>query len=239
MTGKRLAAMDMDGTITQHKSPLNAENRRALECLLQKYRVVIVGAGTCARIDNQLNLPGADILGSYGMQTALWNAQTNKAELVHNETRPVDKNSVTLRMAELRQRYGFTEYTGQSVEFHPTGMVTLPLLGTTAPLDAKLAFDPDRSRRRDMFAFVKELFSEYTVFIGGTSSFDMVPQPFNKYYALSTYAGQHGYKNTEIIYFGDDYGPGGNDSQIYGTDIDFIQVDRYTDFAEIAQKELL
>ena len=42
-----LVALDMDGTITQHKTQLDTTNRRQLELLCKKYKVVIIGAGTC------------------------------------------------------------------------------------------------------------------------------------------------------------------------------------------------
>ena len=35
-------------------------------------------------------------------------------------------------------------------------------------------------------------FSDYIVFIGGSSSFDMAPRPYNKYYALDLYCKENG-----------------------------------------------
>ena len=46
----KLIAFDLDGTLTQHKSKLTPENLAVLTALRQKYRLLMVGAGTCRRI---------------------------------------------------------------------------------------------------------------------------------------------------------------------------------------------
>ena len=64
----RLIALDMDGTITQHRTPLEPANRAALDTLASRYRLVIVGAGACRRIHGQLNGYPIDVIGNYGME---------------------------------------------------------------------------------------------------------------------------------------------------------------------------
>ncbi|MFR6641073.1 MAG: hypothetical protein ACLUSP_06880 [Christensenellales bacterium] len=58
------------------------------------------------------------------------------------------------------------------MEFHPSGMVTFPLLGTNADLADKLAFDSSRQKRKVLYPEVCEIFKDYAVYIGGSSSFD-------------------------------------------------------------------
>lgn len=48
----RLVALDMDGTITQHRTPLEPENRAVLDALAARFRLLIVGAGSYRRIHN-------------------------------------------------------------------------------------------------------------------------------------------------------------------------------------------
>ena len=113
------------------------------------------------------------------------------------------------------------------MEFHPSGAVTIPLLGTKALLPDKLAFDPDRKKRRAFYADVCALFPELNVFVGGSSSFDMVPRPYDKRYALGLYCETHGLSPADVLYVGDDYGPGGNDESVYRSDIPFLTIDDY------------
>ena len=133
----------------------------------------------------------------------------------------------------LRKKYGYTEYKGDTIEFHATGMVTFPFLGTKADINDKVAFDPDRAKRKVVYPEVLELFPDYTVFIGGSSSFDMAPAPYNKAYALDLFCKENGLEHENVVYIGDDYGPGGNDESVYLSDFPYLTIDDYRTFPEV------
>ncbi len=231
----KLVAFDLDGTLTQHKSSLEPENRQVLDALAKKYRLVMAGAGVCRRIFNQLGQYPIDIIGNYGLQVAVYDRDAKDIVLVKDEVLPCDRASAEKRVTALRQKYGFTEFAGENVEFHPSGCVTFPILGTKAKIEDKLAFDPDRSKRRKIYEDVKNTFSDYTVFIGGSSSFDMAPAPYNKYYALDLYCREHGFTHDQVVYVGDDYGLGGNDESVYRSDFHFLTIDDYRTFPQVMQ----
>mgnify|MGYP004462734155 FL=1 len=234
----RLIAFDLDGTLTQHKTPLAQPNLGVLDSLGEKYKLLMVGAGMCSRIFRQMNGYPIDIIGNYGMQFCTYNAETKALDKVFDMHAPCDRESVDRRITALRERFGYTEYTGDNVEYHDSGCVTFPLLGTKADIAAKLAFDPDRSKRKPLYPAVRDAFPDYTVFIGGSSSFDFAPFPYNKYYALDKYCAEYGYSHDEVVYVGDDYGPGGNDEAVYLSDFTFVRVDDYTRFGEYMREYL-
>ena len=234
----KLIAFDLDGTLTQHKTKLSDENRAVLDALRKKYKLVMVGAGKCRRIFDQMDGYPIDIIGNYGLEVCRYDSETKDIVSVASHKFDCDKESVTRRVAMLRERFGFTEYRGDSVEFHDSGCVTFAILGTKAVQEEKLAFDPDRAKRRKIYKEVCDTFPEYTVFIGGSSSFDMAPSPFDKRHALDLYCKEQGFTPDEVIFVGDDYGEGGNDESVYRSDFGFIKVDDYRLFGE-AVKELL
>ena len=234
----KLIACDLDGTLTQHKTKLDDRNRSVLERLAKKYKLLMVGAGQCMRIFNQMDRFPIEIIGNYGLQYAKYDPSSDSLSLVRDEVLPCDRESVSSRVWALREKYGMTEFRGESVEFHPSGCVTFAILGTKAYQEDKLAYDPDRSKRRAIYREVCEDFEEYVVFVGGSSSFDMAPKPYNKYYALDLYCKEHGFSHDEVVFIGDDYGMGGNDESVYLSDFNFICVDDYTQLEE-AVKHLL
>jgi len=229
----KLVAFDLDGTLTQHKTPLSPEHRAVLDALAKKYTLLMAGAGMCRRIFNQMEEYPISILGNYGLQEAVYDPEKKDIALVKDAILPCDRASVEERVTALREKYGYTEYVGDNVEYHASGCVTFPILGTKADINDKLAFDPDRVKRRKIYADVCETFPEYTVFVGGSSSFDMAPKPYNKYYALDLYCKEHGYAHDEVAYVGDDYGMGGNDESVYLSDFNFVTIDDYRDFPKV------
>lgn len=232
----QVIAMDLDGTLTQHKQPLPPLTRATLEALGKRYRLLMVGAGQVQRIFNQMEHFPIDIIGNYGMQYAAYNAQTGGLDMRRDEVIPAgDRGTIEARVTALREKYGYTEFAGDNVEYHPSGCLTFPILGTKAAQADKLAFDPDRAKRRRIYAQVCAAFPEYCVFVGGSSSFDMAPRPYNKLYALDLYCREQGIAHENVLFIGDDYGTGGNDESVYLSDVPFLCVDDYTTFPALVQ----
>ena len=232
----QVIAMDLDGTLTQHKQPLSPLTRATLEALGKRYKLLMVGAGQVQRIFHQMEYFPIDIIGNYGMQYATYNAQTGGLDMQRDEVIPAgDRGTIEARVTALREKYGYTEFAGDNVEFHPSGCLTFPLLGTKAAQADKLAFDPDRAKRRRIYAQVCAAFPEYCVFVGGSSSFDMAPRPYNKLYALDLYCREQGIAHENVLFIGDDYGTGGNDESVYLSDVPFLCVDDYTTFPALVQ----
>jgi hypothetical protein len=179
-----------------------------------------------------------DIIGNYGLQYSRYDANDKMLKTVFDRKLPCDREKVEERITALRNSLGCETYTGDSVEYHESGCVTFPLLGTKAPLDKKLSFDPDRALRREMYAEVVAAFPEYCVFVGGSSSFDMAPAPYDKYHALDDFCQKEGLLHENVVYIGDDYGLGGNDEAVFRSDFSFLTIDDYRDFSWVVESLL-
>ena len=81
----KLIAFDLDGTLTQHKTPLSEEHRAILEQLSKKYKLLMAGAGMCHRIFRQMGNFPIDIVGNYGMQEAKYNPETQDLDIIKDE----------------------------------------------------------------------------------------------------------------------------------------------------------
>lgn len=227
----KLIALDLDGTLTQHRTPLADPNRRVLEKLAERYKLLMVGAGTCSRIFEQMRHFPVDIIGNYGMQYA--ECKKGELHIVRSENAFVDETEIRRRAQLIRKTFDLETFYGDTIEIHPTGMLTFSLVGTKAPIEVKLACDPDRSRRRAMYDFVREEFHDYNVIIGGSSSFDLIPGAYGKCNALKRYLQETGLTEQEMLYIGDDYEPGGGDHDVYASGMPFLIVDRYENFESL------
>lgn len=231
MKNYKLIAMDLDGTLTQHKSKLNEKNTAVLQRLAALYSLVIVGAGSCLRIWEQMNRFDITIIGNYGMQRS--HVEAGNLVLDKNDSYVADRVFFEETVARLRKSTGYTDYVGDSVEFHPSGAVTFPLIGTKALLSDKLAFDPKGIKRTLIYEEVAEAFKDYNCFIGGSSSFDIVNKCYDKYKALIQYADDNGFNKEEILFIGDDFKKGGNDEQVMTGGIDCICIQDYTELEQL------
>lgn len=233
-TGKiKLVAMDLDGTLTQHKQHMSDITRITLDRLSVKYKLIMVGAGQVMRIFNQMEQYPLDIIGNYGLQYGAYNPQTKNIDMMRDLTFECNREEIESKVTYFRNKYGYTTFKGESVEYHPSGCITFPILGTKAEQADKLSFDPDRAKRRKIYDEVVEAFSDYSVFVGGSSSFDMAPKPYNKYYALDIYCKENNLSHENVVFIGDDYGMGGNDESVYKSDFNFLIIDNYEDFPDV------
>jgi glycerophosphoryl diester phosphodiesterase/hydroxymethylpyrimidine pyrophosphatase-like HAD family hydrolase len=227
---KKLICFDLDGTLTQHKTQLTPANKAVLDTLKTKYEVIMVGAGNCPRIYNQMNDYPITIVGNYGMQES--QIVNGEFKIVRDDKIEPDRKFFEKNCNYLRKKYGYTQYKGDPLEFHESGMVTFGLLGTKADIADKIIFDPDRAKRRAMYPEVLKIFKDYAVYIGGSSSFDFAPKQYNKFDAVMRYAKEHGYTEDQVLFVGDDFADGGGDSHIRIYGMDYIQIDDYTKLPE-------
>ncbi len=227
---KKLLCFDLDATLCQHRSPIPEANLNALKMLQSQYKCIMVGAGNAPRIYRQMGNYPIDIVANYGMQEST--VTNGEFRIVKAVTNTVDRKFFREKTDYLRQKYGYTEYEGEPLEFHASGMVTFGLLGTKPAAEHKIAFDPDRKKRRAMYKEVCEIFKDFSVYIGGSTSFDFAGPQYNKYDATLSWALRHGYKLEDIVFVGDDFADGGGDSHVRIKGMDHLVV---TDFRKFPQ----
>lgn len=231
----KLIAMDLDGTLTQHKSKLDEKNTRLLYELKKQYKLLMLGAGGCERIYKQMNCFPIDIVGNYGIQES--RIIDGEFKIIRDDCYTVDRYFFEQTITKIRQLTGYTNFVGDNVEFHNSGLVTFPLLGTKADLKDKLAFDPDGRKRTEIYDLVAKEFEGFNCFIGGTSSFDIPLKKYDKYQALLGYIKPLEIDESEVLFVGDDFKKGGNDEQLMLGGIDCIKINDYTKTKEIFECE--
>lgn len=222
---KKLICFDLDATLTEHRMPLEPAARELLEKLSEKYDLVMSAAGNCPRVYKQMGGFPVPIVGNYGMQESA--IVDGEFRIIREDTCPADTAFIMKWCQYFRDKYGYTSYSGDPVEFHASGMVTFGLMGTAPDKYEKLKFDPDKAKRRAMYPEVLEVFKDYAVYIGGSTSFDLTPRQYNKFDATLRYAHEHGYSLDDCLFVGDDLDDGGGDSHIRLYGMDYIRIYDY------------
>ncbi|MBR0174872.1 MAG: alpha-L-fucosidase [Bacteroidales bacterium] len=223
---KKLLCFDLDATLTEHRMPLEPAARELMEKLCEKYDVVMMAAGNCPRVYKQMGNFPVPIVGNYGMQESA--IVDGEFRIVREDTAPADTAFFLKWCQYFREKYGYTSYSGDPVEFHASGMVTFGLMWTAPDKYEKLKFDPDKAKRRAMYPEVLKVFKDYAVYIGGSTSFDFTPAQYNKFDAALRYAHEHGYCLDDCLFVGDDIDDGGGDSHIRLYGMDYIRIWDYS-----------
>ena len=223
---KKLLCFDLDATLTEHRMPLEPAARELMEKLCEKYDVVMMAAGNCPRVYKQMGNFPVPIVGNYGMQESA--IVDGEFRIIREDTAPADTAFFLKWCQYFREKYGYTSYSGDPVEFHASGMVTFGLMGTAPDKYEKLKFDPDKAKRRAMYPEVLKVFKNYAVYIGGSTSFDFTPAQYNKFDAALRYAHEHGYCLDDCLFVGDDIDDGGGDSHIRLYGMDYIRIWDYS-----------
>lgn len=210
MLKKYAIIFDVDGTLTEHRQLITNKMINSLKKLSTIHEVIILGAGSCQRIYNQLNkLDNITILGNYGLE---WTIGINKElKILREHINRFHRSTTSDIFQKIREQFNLTKYIGESYEIHKTGMITFGLLGTKASIKNKLKFDPYKKIRNKILPELKKALPDKEIIIGGTSSFDILPKGINKLYAINEIRRSCDY---QLIYIGDDFEVNGNDNAL-------------------------
>ena len=111
----KVIAMDLDGTLTQHKQPMTPECRETLIALSKKYKLLMVGAGQVYRIFNQMEKFPIDIIGNYGLQYAKYNPEKQDLDIIRDESFFCDREKTEAIVTNFREKYGFIQHNFKQV----------------------------------------------------------------------------------------------------------------------------
>lgn len=228
----RLLVFDVDGTLTPHKEPIQLSMINVLKILSYKYTILICAAGSLERVSKQLNLSFVDYLCSYGIEKKI-------NGICFYSGLHVDLASISERVEEFRLKSGFIKFSGDSFELLTSGVISIPMLGTTANELHKSSFDVSGKIRSKYLPYLVKDFPDFNIYIGGRNSYDLVPKPFNKLFAINDYCRENNYYREEVIFFGDADYPNGNDEPVFSSSVTSYKVLDHDDLLNVLQKEFI
>jgi hypothetical protein len=216
---KRLIVFDLDGTLAESKSSLDAEMATLLHELLGIIKVAVISGGDWPQFEKQLlsKLPHDECLENLSLLptcgTKFYEYAAGNWDKIYSEDFTDDeKKNIIGSLTKAIEETGFKEKKvwGETIEDRGS-QITFSALGQQAPLEEKIKWDPDFTKRKKIKGILDTLIPTFSVRLGGATSIDVTKPGIDKAYGIGKLRDTLGIAIPEMIFIGDALFPGGND----------------------------
>jgi phosphomannomutase len=215
---KKLIVFDLDGTLAESKSALDAGMSEVLHDLLGIVKVAVISGGDWPQFETQLlsNLPHDErlqnlvLLPTCGTKYFQYAGEWKK--VYSEDFTAEEKEKIVSSIAKAFEESGFKveKVWGEVIEDRGS-QITLSALGQQAPLEEKEKWDPDFSKRKKIKAILDSYIPDFSVRLGGTTSIDVTRPGVDKAYGIGKLRDMLGIPLKEMLFIGDALFEGGND----------------------------
>ncbi|MCR4298646.1 MAG: HAD-IIB family hydrolase, partial [Gallionella sp.] len=188
---KKLIIFDLDGTLAESKSPLDAEMATLLSALLGIVKVAVISGGNWPQFEKQLlsslphdaRLKNLSLLPTCGTKFYQYAGEWRK---IYSEDFTKDeKKKITSSLKQATELLDFKSYETWGEQIEDRGsQITFSALGQQAPIEQKQKWDPDFTKRKKMKALLDQLIPGFSVRLGGTTSVDVTKPGIDKAYGI-------------------------------------------------------
>jgi phosphomannomutase len=243
----RVVAFDLDDTLAVSKSTVDPRMARLLEKLLAKLDVCIISGGRFEQFVSQvlqyLDAPADQmsrlhIMPTCGTRYYTWRDgdwQLNYAEDLSED----EKARIIGVLTEGAQKLGLWEAEpwGDIIEDRGS-QITYSALGQSAPVEAKYAWDPDGSKKRQLRDYAADCLPDLEVRVGGSTSVDITRKGIDKAYGISKLIDEIGISPDQVLFIGDRLQEGGNDYPVIAVGVRWVEVGCWQDTADYVERFL-
>jgi phosphomannomutase len=215
---KKLIVFDLDGTLAESKSSLDAEMSALLHDLLGIVKVAVISGGDWPQFEKQLlsNLPHDERLANLSVLptcgTKFFQYAGDWKKLYSEDFTADQKEKIvsSLKKAIGAAGFKFEKVWGEQIEDRGS-QITFSALGQQAPLDEKDKWDSDFTKRKKIKTILDTFIPEFSVRMGGATSIDVTKPGIDKAYGIRKLRDLLGISLNEMIFIGDALFVGGND----------------------------
>ena len=215
---KKLIVFDLDGTLAESKSALDAEMSRLLHDLLGIVKVAVISGGGWPQFQKQVlsHLPHDKILVNLSLLptcgTQFFRYAGDWKRIYSEDFTSGEKEKIVTALKKAVAEAGFKaeKVWGEVIEDRGS-QITFSALGQQAPLEEKKKWDSDFVKRKKIKSIVDALLPEFSVRMGGATSVDVTKSGIDKAYGVRKLTDVLGISLKEMIFIGDALFAGGND----------------------------
>jgi len=228
---KKLIVFDLDGTLAESKSSLDAEMSRLLHDLLGIVKVAVISGGAWPQFEKQVlsylphdgSLVNLSLLPTCGTKFFRYSGDWKKIYSEDLTAEEKEKIVGALKKAAAEAGFKVEKVWGEVIEDRGS-QITFSALGQQAPLEEKDKWDSDFTKRKKIKAILDTLIPEFSVRMGGSTSIDVTKPGIDKAYGIGKLRDILGISLKEMIYIGDALFPGGNDYPVEEAGVACIRV---------------
>ncbi len=217
----RLVAFDLDDTLAPSKSAIDPRIGELLLALAERVEVAIISGGQLQQFRTQVveRLPEAspELLSRFHLMptcgTQYYRLTPAGIETVYAHSLTDDEKQRALSaVREEAERLGLWEAEPWGDILEDRGsQITFSALGQSAPLDAKMAWDPTGEKKNSLREAVAARIPDLEVRSGGSTSVDITHRGIDKAYGMGKLADTTGIPLDDMLFVGDRLDPDGND----------------------------
>ena len=246
-SSKKAISFDLDGTLTESKSPMTAE-MSALVCqLLEKYYVAVISGGSFPQFQKQIlsNLPtkSEEILSRLLLfptnGSALYMYKDGAWDCLYEEKlTQEEKNKIIDAWDKALVQSGVilpTPSYGPVMEDRGT-QISFSACGQQAPIAVKATWDPNQTERTAIREYMLPLLPEFAISFGGMTSTDVTRAGIDKAHAIEKMMEYLKVLKDDIMFIGDKLDEGGNDYPAKRTGVECVATTGPENTAELIKK---
>ncbi|MDO5724155.1 MAG: HAD-IIB family hydrolase [Flaviflexus sp.] len=241
----RLIAFDLDDTLAPSKSPLPQRMAEALGRLLACADVCIISGGATEQFEKQVltqldvseeALGHLHLMPTCGTKYLRYSGGAWTTVYSHDLS-DEERHAAITSLRERAEELGLWEDNpwGDIIEDRGS-QITFSALGQQAPLEAKMAWDPDGSKKAALAEAVREDLTELEVRSGGSTSVDITRTGVDKAYGITRLSEHTGVSFADMLFVGDRLDEGGNDYPVIGLGCRTVEVDSWEETADLIDK---
>ena len=235
MSRPQLVAFDLDDTLAPSKCAIPEPIGALLIRLAERVQVAVISGGQLEQFRKQVveQLPAAPaevlerihLLPTCGTQ--YYRLRDGEIETVYAHSLTQDERDRALAAVEQEaRRLGLWEsQTWGDILEDRGSQITFSALGQQAPIDAKMAWDPDGTKKSRLRDAVAAQLPDLEVRSGGSTSVDITHRGIDKAYGMKQLAEATGISLDDMLFVGDRLDPDGNDYPVLALGVPCQAVD--------------
>ncbi|RLP77580.1 HAD-IIB family hydrolase [Mycetocola tolaasinivorans] len=234
-----LLVFDLDDTLAPSKTRLPDEMAREFTRLLPHTRLAVISGGQIGQFRSQIiealedagatHLENLHLMPTCGTQyyryaQGAWERRYVEALSEDEKTRALSAVEESARQLGL-----WAESAWGEVLEDRESQITFSALGQEAPVEAKYGWDPSGEKKAALRARVAERLPDLEVRAGGSTSIDITRRGRDKAYGMTRLLEATGVELSDVLFFGDQLQPGGNDHAVAAMGARVVEVTGWPD----------